>query len=206
MEDNINSIIDLALLGGLLAIFVLWIFLKNIRLVVAIALAIPISVYTAFNFFYAFGISINSLTLLGMALAIGMLLDNSIVVLENIYRLASQKINPDRAVVQGTREVWRSIFAATLTTITVFLPFVFSENFFIGLIGKHIGVSIISTLVISLVVALILIPSITHFFLKRGKNKTLQFEKLSIHNRLIQIYLVLLKTTMRSPAKTVLGA
>ena len=206
MEDNINSIIDLALLGGLLAIFVLWIFLKNIRLVVAIALAIPISVYTAFNFFYAFGISINSLTLLGMALAIGMLLDNSIVVLENIYRLASQKIHPDRAVVQGTKEVWRSIFAATLTTITVFLPFVFSENFFIGLIGKHIGVSIISTLVISLVVALILIPSITHFFLKRGDKKPMRFETLSIHNRLIQIYLVLLKTTMRSPAKTVLGA
>ncbi len=206
MEENINSIIDLALLGGLLAIFILWIFLKNLRLVLAIALAIPISVYTAFNFFYAFGISINSLTLLGMALAIGMLLDNSIVVLENIYRLASKKISPDKAVVQGTKEVWRSIFAATLTTITVFLPFVFSENFFIGLIGKHIGVSIISTLVISLFVALILIPSITHFFLKRAKNKVLKFETLSIHNRLIQIYQVLLKTAMRSPAKTVLGA
>lgn len=207
MENNINDIIQLALIGGLLAIFVLWIFLKNFRLVIAIALAIPISVYTAFNFFYAFGITINSLTLLGMALAIGMLLDNSVVVLENIYRLAAKKVHPDQAVTQGTKEVWRSIFAATLTTITVFLPFVFSTNFFIGLIGKHIGVSIISTLAVSLVVALLLIPMITHAFLKwRGSSKPVQFETISFHNRLIQIYRVLLKTCMRSPAKTILGA
>lgn len=207
MEKNINSIIQLALIGGLLAIFVLWIFLKNFRLVVAIALAIPISVYTAFNFFYAFGISINSLTLLGMALSIGMLLDNSVVVLENIYRLASKKMHPDQAVIQGTKEVWRSIFAATLTTITVFLPFVFSTDFFIGLIGKHIGVSIISTLLVSLAVALLLIPMITHAFLKfRGDDSPIQFEKISFHNRLMQIYMVLLKTCMRSPGKTILGA
>jgi len=207
MEKNIDSIIQLALIGGLLAIFVLWIFLKNIRLVVAIALAIPISVYTAFNFFYAFGITINSLTLLGMSLAIGMLLDNSVVVLENIYRLASKKMHPDQAVIQGTKEVWRSIFASTLTTVTVFLPFVFSTNFFIGLIGKHIGVSIISTLLVSLVVALLLVPMISHAFLMRQKkDKEVNFEKISYHNRLIQIYMVLLKTSMRSPGKTILGA
>ena len=207
MEKNIDSIIQLALVGGLLAIFILWIFLKNFRLVIAIALAIPISVYTAFNFFYAFDITINSLTLLGMALAIGMLLDNSIVVLENIYRLASKKIHPDKAVVQGTKEVWRSIFAATLTTIMVFLPFVFSSNFFIKLFGKHIGVSIISTLLVSLVVALLLIPMITHTFLKyRNKDKPILFEKISYHNRLVQIYMVFLKTCMRKPGKTLLGA
>lgn len=207
MEKNIDSIIELALVGGLLAIFILWIFLRNLRLVVAIALAIPISVYTAFNFFYAFGITINSLTLLGMALAIGMLLDNSIVVLENIYRLASKKVNRNDAVIKGTGEVWRSIFAATLTTVTVFLPFVFSDNFFIGLIGKHIGVSIISTLLVSLAVALLLIPAITHTLLGYRKNSgAIQFEKLSLHNRMIQIYMVLLKTSMRSPGKTILGA
>lgn len=207
METNINLIIKLAVIGGILAIFVLWIFLKNLRLVVAIAVAIPISVYTAFNFFYAFGISINSLTLLGMALAIGMLLDNSVVVLENIYRLAARKFDPDKAVIQGTKEVWRSIFAATLTTITVFLPFVFSSNFFIGLLGKHIGVSIISTLLVSLVVALLLVPVITHSFLKRQtKLKPIKFESISYHNRLIQIYMVLLKTCMRNPGRTILGA
>ena len=101
MEKNIDQIIKSAILGGLLSILILWIFLKNIGLVVAIALSIPISIYTAFNFFFAFGITINTLTLLGMALAIGMLLDNSVVVMENIYRLASQKAPPDKAVTQG---------------------------------------------------------------------------------------------------------
>jgi Cation/multidrug efflux pump len=207
MKTNIDLIIELALVGGILAIFILWIFLKNLRLVTAIALAIPISVYTAFNFFYAYGISINTLTLLGMALAIGMLLDNSIVVLENIYRLAAQKKDANTAVIQGTKEVWRSIFAATLTTITVFLPFVFSSNFLIGLMGKHIGVSIISTLLVSLVVALLLIPMITHSFLRRrGKFQEINFKNISYHNRLVQVYLVLLKSCMRHPGRTVLGA
>lgn len=207
MEKNINLIIELAMIGGVLAIFILWIFLRNLRLVTAIALAIPISVFSAFNFFYAAGISLNSLTLLGMALAIGMLLDNSVVVLENIYRLAAKKMHPDKAVIQGTKEVWRSIFAATLTTITVFLPFVFSTNFIIGLIGKNIGVSIISTLLVSLVVALFLVPMVTHFFLIRKKNtKPIQFENIHHHNRLIQIYFVFLKTCMRNPGKTVMGA
>ncbi|MGZ2370987.1 efflux RND transporter permease subunit [Ancylomarina sp. YFZ004] len=207
MKTNIDLIIELALVGGILAIFILWIFLKNIRLVVAVALAIPISVYTAFNFFYAYDISINTLTLLGMALAIGMLLDNSIVVLENIYRLAAKKVDPDTAVIQGTKEVWRSIFAATLTTIMVFLPFLFSTNFLIKLMGKHIGVSIISTLLVSLVVALLLIPMITHSFLKRkGNIPAVNFENISYHNRLVQVYLVILKSCMRFPGRTILGA
>jgi multidrug efflux pump subunit AcrB/ABC-type multidrug transport system ATPase subunit len=207
MEDNIDLIINLALTGGLLAIFVLWVFLKNIRLVVAIALAIPISVYTAFNFFYAYGISINSLTLMGMALAIGMLLDNSVVVLENIYRLASQKMNPDQAVIKGTKEVMRSIIASTLTTVMVFLPFAFSENFLIGLMGKHIGVSIISMLLVSLLVALLLVPMLTHVFLRKGGHiQSLHFEKISLHNRMVQVYMVMLKSCMRGPARTIIGA
>ena len=114
MEDNIDQIIRLAIVGGLLAVVILWLFLKNLRLVFFIALSIPISVYTAFNFFYGAGITINSLTLVGMALAIGMLLDNSVVVLENIYRISSTGNTPERSVTQGTREVWRSILAATL--------------------------------------------------------------------------------------------
>jgi multidrug efflux pump subunit AcrB/ABC-type multidrug transport system ATPase subunit len=207
METNIDLIIELALVGGVLAIFILWIFLRNIRLVTAIALAIPISIFTAFNFFYAAGVSLNSLTLLGMALAIGMLLDNSVVVLENIYRLAAKKMNPDQAVLQGTKEVWRSILAATLTTIMVFLPFVFSDDFFIGLLGKNIGVSIISTLLVSLIVALFLVPMVTHFFLKRKKEVNLvQFESIPHHSRFIQIYFVFLKTCMRNPGKTILAA
>jgi len=207
MEKNINLIIQLAIVGGILAIFVLWIFLRNLKLVIAVALAIPISVFTAFNFFYAYDITINSLTLLGMALAIGMLLDNSIVVLENIYRLAAKNIEISTAVVQGTKEVARSIIAATLTTVTVFLPFLFSTNFFIGLLGKHIGISIISTLLVSLVVALLFIPMITYVFLgiKKASNSSI-FQRISHHNRLIQIYIVFLKTSMRNPGRVIPGA
>jgi multidrug efflux pump subunit AcrB/ABC-type multidrug transport system ATPase subunit len=207
MEKNIDQIINLAITGGLLAIFILWIFLKNVRLVLSIALAIPISVYVAFNFFYAAGITLNSLTLVGMALAIGMLVDNSVVVLENVYRHASKGELPDIAVTHGTTEVWRSIVASTLTTVTVFLPFVFSENYLIRILGTNIGVSIISTLLVSMMVALMLIPMLTHLVLQRNPHKGPQiFEKISLHKRLIQIYLLILKTSIRNPAVTIIGA
>lgn len=206
MENNIDQIIELAVLGGLLAVLVLWVFLKNFRLVSIIALAIPISVYVAFNFFFATDVSINSLTLVGMALAIGMLLDNSVVVLENIYRLRSLGKSPRDAVVQGTKEVWRSVFAATLTTITVFLPFLFSDDFLISLIGKNIGVSIISTLVVSLFVALLLVPMMAHFFLSRGKAERFNFNQVSPRNVLVQGYFIILKKTLRNPVQTIIGA
>jgi len=207
MENNINQIIKLALTGGLLAIAILWFFLRNIRLVSIIAISIPVSVYVAFNFFYANGVTVNSLTLVGMALAIGMLIDNSVVVLENIYRLAGQGKDHTTAVKQGTTEVWKAIIAATLTTVTVFLPFVFSSDFMIKLIGKNIGVSIVSTLLVSLAVALLLIPMATHFFLSFSKNSNSEvFKKLSIHNRVIQAYYMTLKASMRNPAGTIIGS
>lgn len=203
IEDNVHQITDLALSGGLLAIIILWFFLRNLRLVFFIALSIPISIYTAFNFFYAFDISINSLTLVGMALAVGMLLDNSVVVLENIYRLSGQGLSPEKSVTQGTKEVWRSILAATLTTITVFLPFAFSDDMYIKLMGSHIGVSIISTLGVSLIVALLFIPMTTYIMLKKNQGKSVFYEKLSITQRAVQIYLVLLKFSMRYPAAVI---
>jgi multidrug efflux pump subunit AcrB/ABC-type multidrug transport system ATPase subunit len=206
MEDNLNEIIHLAVTGGILAILVLWFFLRNIRLVFIIALSIPISVYTAFNLFYAYNITINSLTLVGIALAIGRLVDDSVVVLENIYRLVSEGKDIDTAVKQGTSEVWRSIVASTLTTVTVFLPFLFSDNFMLKIIGKNIGISIVSTLLISLSVALLFIPMATHFMLKLTAKSDLGiFKRLTIHNRLIQGYYLTLKSSMRNPAGTIIG-
>ena len=206
MEKNINEIINLAITGGILAVLILWFFLRNIRLVAIIAISIPVSVYAAFNFFYAYNITINSLTLVGMALAIGMLVDNSVVVLENIYRLAGQGKDPQTAVKQGTTEVWRSIFASTLTTVIVFLPFIFSDNFLVKMIGKNIGVSIISTLLISLAVALLFIPMATYYLLSGSTGSDSRiFKKLSIHNRLIQGYHLVLKASMRNPAATIIG-
>ncbi len=206
MENNIDQIMNLALVGGLLAIFVLWMFLKNLRIVSIIALAIPVSVFSAFNLFYAFNISINSLTLVGLVLAIGMLLDNSVVVLENIYRLSGKRFDADSSVIQGTTEVWRSIIAATLTTVTVFLPFLFSSEYMIELLGKHVGISIISTLTVSLFVALLLIPMAAHLLLKGKSSHNIFYEKVTTNNRIIQIYVLLLKAAMRTPAGTVIGA
>ncbi|MDR1673165.1 MAG: efflux RND transporter permease subunit [Bacteroidales bacterium] len=206
MEENINQIVNLALIGGLLAVVILWVFLRNIRLVTIIALAIPVSVYTAFNLFYAFGITLNSLTLIGVALAVGMLLDNSVVVLENVYRLSASGVPPEEAVTRGTKEVWRSIFAATLTTVTIFLPFVFSDNFLIKLLGFNVGVAIISTLTISLLVAMFFIPMAAYSILKRKSRHSIFFEKISLNQRAVQIYMALLKTCMRHPGVTLLGA
>lgn len=206
MEKNINQIISLAITGGLLAVLILWFFLRNIRLVTVIAISLPISVYTAFNFFYAFNISINSLTLVGIALAIGMLVDNSVVVLENIYRLAGAGKDPETSVKQGVREVVRAIFASTVTTIIVFLPFLLTTNFLIKLIGKNISVSIISTLLVSLSVALLVIPMATFYLLSGSPADNSEvFKRLSIHDRLIQAYHLVLKACMRNPAATIIG-
>lgn len=206
MSRNIDEIKNLAVTGGLLAIFILWIFLRRMKFIVSIALSIPISVFTAFNFFYAYNISINSLTLIGMALAIGMLVDNSVVVIENIYRHVVNKADREEAVVKGTNEVMRSIVAATLTTVTVFLPFIFSSNFLVTLIGTNIGVSIISTLLVSLVVALVLIPMLADSAIrKEDEQKAPLIKNASIRQRIIQIYMVLLKSCFRRPMFTVVG-
>lgn len=192
LDENIDLIIELSIIGGILAVLILWFFLKNLPMVSVIALAIPISVFTSMNLFYAFDITLNSLTLVGMALAIGMLLDSSIVVLENIYRLANKKKSPDEAAIQGTKEVWRSIFAATCTTIVVFIPFVFASNFYVKILGYQIGVSIISTLTVSLIIALFLIPMVTHYFLNR-KAGIQKITDLSKNSRIMQLYTVFLK-------------
>ncbi len=206
MEDNINQIINLALIGGLLAVFVLWVFLKDLRLISVIAVSIPISVFAAFNLFYAAGISINSLTLVGMALAVGMLLDNSIVVLENIYRLVSSGSNTEKAVTKGVSGVAKAILAATLTTATVFLPFLFFGNYLISLIGKHIGVSIISTLMVSLFVALLLIPVLASIVLGfYSDRRKASFGQSKARTRIERLYLVFLKSSLRYPARTIIG-
>lgn len=206
MENNIDQIINLALIGGLLAVFILWVFLRNIRLVVVVALAMPVSIFTAFNFFYASDISINSLTLMGIALAVGMLLDTSVVVLENIYRLRSLGVAKVESVVRGTQEVWRAIVASTFTTVAVFIPFVFSNNYMIQLFGKHIGVSIISTLLVSLLVSLLLIPMIVNIVISRSrKRKKEVYQEVSLNNKGIRIYLSLLKSAIRNPGPTIIG-
>ena len=206
MENNINNLINLALTGGFLAVLILFFFLKNIRLVLFIALAIPISVFTAFNFFYYADVSINMLSLIGMVLAVGLLIDNSVVVLENIYRLSGTGMSPEDAVVKGTKEVWRSIVAATLTTVTIFVPFIFTDDFTMKLIGSNIGVSIISTLLVSMAVALFFIPMTAYAILRNKKKGSAFYEKITVTQRPVQVYLVFLKSCFRNPGVAIFGS
>jgi multidrug efflux pump subunit AcrB/ABC-type multidrug transport system ATPase subunit len=201
IEDNMQSILMLGLLGSLLAIAVLWVFIRRLKFVFIIALNIPISVLISMNLFYALGITINTLTLVGIAIAVGMLLDSSVVVLENINRHVNRNQAAGNAVVDGTNEVLRAITAATLTTICIFVPFLFSTEPLVKTLGWQIGVSIIATLLVSLVVAFLLIPTIAYRILS-GKKQRTPPTALSQKQRPMQIYTVLLKTGMRFPAGT----
>jgi len=204
IEENIDIILLLALIGGILAVAVLFFFLRNFSLVLIVALTIPISVLISMNLFYALGITINTLALVGMAIAIGMLLDNSIVVLENIHRHLARKEDVLKAVVQGTNEVARAIVAATLTTICIFLPFAFSAFRELKILGWQVGVSIISTLLVSLGVAFLLIPAFSYRYLSRKHSSSEAFSAVDKNNRLKQIYNVLLKSCLRFPARTLI--
>lgn len=206
IEENIGDIKSLAVVGGLLAIAVLWVFLRNLPLVAIVAVAMPVSVLIAMNLFYAFDITLNTLSLVGITVAVGMLLDNSIVVLESVYRQLARGKEAAEAVVVGVSQVWRAVLAATLTTVCVFLPFVFSENFLVRLLGRQVGMSIISTLLVSLVVALLLIPVFV-YQLSRGRHVTATaLTAVSQRQRMVQIYTLLLKSCMRFPVRTVVVA
>jgi len=207
MEKNLDLIIQLSIIGAFLAMIVLWLFLRNIRLILVIGLAIPISVYTAFNLFYAFDITINNLTMVGIILAIGMLLDNSIVVLENIYGMVEKGFDSRSATIQGTKDVVRPVIAATLTSVAVFVPFFYTSHFLLKMFGANVGISIVSTLIVSLLAALLLVPMLTNSILKRYQNNKIEiFQSISIRNLLINRYVVILKSCMRRPALTILGS
>jgi multidrug efflux pump subunit AcrB len=203
IEDNIQSIVWLIAVGGLLAIAVLWLFLRNAALVLTVSASIPISILISMNIFYALHITINTLTMVGLAIAIGMLVDCSVVVLENIVRHASRTQDVRQAIVRGTTEVARAVFASTLTTIAVFLPFLFSTNTEIRTLGAQAGAAIITTLLVSLAVAFFLIPVLAdRFFSRREKSYAGRPPSVRPMSRMRQIYTVLLKTCLRYPART----
>ena len=206
IQDNLASIFWLIVAGGLLAIAVLWMFLRNMGLVVTVSASVPISLLISMNVFYALRISINTLTMVGLAIAIGMLVDCSVVVLENIVRHYDRTGDAHRSVVTGTKEVGRAVFASTLTTIGVFLPFLFSTNTEIKTLGAQAGASIVTTLLVSLAVAFFLIPVLAHWFFSRRQRRSPGAEHaVQSMGRMRQIYVVLLKTSLRNPARTLVA-
>jgi HAE1 family hydrophobic/amphiphilic exporter-1 len=155
----VRNVAAAALLGGLLATLVLFVFLRDLRSTATIGLSIPISVMATFTLMYQTGVTLNIMSLGGVALGVGMLVDNSIVVLESIHR--HRRRNPDlaEAVYQGTREVGQAVAASTLTTVAVFLPLIFVEGI-AGQLFKDQALTITYSLLASLAVALTVIPMV----------------------------------------------
>jgi len=157
IKRSITNVGTTILYGGVLAIFVLLFFLRNIASTAIIATTIPISVVATFALMYFNGFTLNLMTLGGLALGIGMLVDNAIVVLENIYRLRESGQEPESAAIKGSREVVAAVIASTLTTLVVFLPLVFVRGMS-GIMFKQLAYVVTFSLTCSLAVALTLVP------------------------------------------------
>lgn len=160
IEDAIDNVISAALLGGLLAVLVIYLFLQDAWATFIIALLIPVSVVAAFFFMYRGGVSFNIMSLGGIALAVGLLVDNGIVVLESIAAKSKQIGKGITAVRQGANTVGAAIIASTLTTVAVFLPLVFVHGI-AGQLFKDQALTVTFTLLVSLVFALLLIPMLS---------------------------------------------
>lgn len=166
IENAIDEVRSNALLGGLLATIIMFFFLKNVRSTLMIGLSIPISVMATFALMYQTDITLNIMSLGGIALGIGMLVDNSIVVLEAIDRYRTPGTPLAEAVYRGTREVSKAVTASTLTTVAVFLPLVFVEGI-AGQLFKDQALTITYSLLASLLVALTVLPMLMAVRLKR---------------------------------------
>ncbi len=173
VRDAINNVGTSAGYGGLLAVLVLLFFLANIKSTLVIALSIPVSIIATFTLMYFGGFTLNVMSLGGLALGIGMMVDNSIVVLENIFRMREEGIPLKKAAVDGSTEVTAAIIASTVTTLIVFLPMLFVEGAS-GIMFKQLAYVVAFSLTCSLVVALTLVPMLASRLLKGdniGKHK-----------------------------------
>ena len=165
IKRSINNVGRSTLLGGILAIIILFLFLRNVSSTLIIATAIPVSVVATFGLMYFGGFTLNIVTFGGLALGIGMLVDNAIVVLENIYRHREGGSNPVQSALSGSDEVWSAIVASTLTTLMVFIPVVFLRGMS-GIMFQQMAFVVSFALFCSLMVALTLIPMLSSHFLR----------------------------------------
>lgn len=195
----VNSVIDNMLSGAVLAILILFLFLKDIRPTFVIACSIPLSVVAAVVLMYFSGISLNIISLSGLALGIGMLVDNSIVVIENIYRMRNEGIPSRKAAVEGAKQVAGAIAASTLTTVCVFAPIVFTEGITRQLF-VDMGLTIAYSLLASLVVALTLVPMMSAGLLKKVKSK-----KTPLFDKIQNVYAKILRKALKIKPIVLLG-
>ncbi len=169
INNSINMVKEAAINGSIISVIVLFLFLADWRSTLIISLTIPISVVTTFGPIYFKGMTLNLLTLAGLALGIGMVVDNSIVVLENIFRHMSEGQSARHSSITGPKEVSLAVMASTLTTLAVFMPIAYVEGI-AGEIFADLAFAVFFSLLVSLVVAFTVIPTLAARLLKRGKS------------------------------------
>ena len=197
----VNSVLQNLLYGAVLAIIILLLFLKSLRSTFVIACSIPISIMTALVAMYFSGITLNIISLSGLALGVGMLVDNSIVVIENIYRMRNEEgASAKAAAMKGAQQVSGAIMASTLTTICVFLPIVFTEGITRQLF-VDMGLTIAYSLLASLLVALTVVPMMSAGLLRKTEQKESRIFKM-----LKRAYGKLLAGALRVKVLVLLGA
>nr|MCR5655783.1 efflux RND transporter permease subunit [Lachnospiraceae bacterium] len=196
----INAILKSLLLGALFAVIILFLFLKDIRPTFITLCSIPISVIFAFVLMYFSGITLNMISMSGLAIAVGMLVDNSVVVIENTYRLIHKGETPLRAAVAGAGQVAGAVVSSTLTTICVFVPIIFVEGL-TRQIFQDLALTIAYSLLASLAVSLTLVPAMSQGLLKHTKEK-----KSPIMDRLMIVYEKVLAIALRFKPVTLLIA
>ena len=196
----INSILDNLLYGGILAIIVLLVFLRSIKPTVIIAFSIPMSLLFAVVLMYFTDISLNMISLSGLSLGVGMLVDNSIVVIENIYRMRNNGVSRYKAAVYGAKQVSGAIFASTLTTICVFLPIVFTDGI-TKQIFTDMGLTIAYSLIASLIIALTLVPCMASKLLTSADQKEHRW-----FDKFVDFYETLLEKALNHKSIVLIGA
>ncbi len=209
IRGAINLVKQNILIGGVLAITVLLLFLRSISSTVVVATAIPISIFGAFIFMSAFGRNLNVISLAGISFAVGMLVDNAIVVLENIDRHRKMGKKAFDAAYDGAREVWGAILASTLTTVAVFLPVVFIKEE-AGQLFRDIAIAVSCAVTLSLIVSVSVIPMVSKqlFTLTEGKVVVRGKRVVDLGNRLVDWIMGLVRLSLKSTftrAATVLG-
>lgn len=157
IQDSIDNVQQAAMWGAVLAIFILYLFLRNGSTTFIISLAIPISIIATFGLLYFSGLTLNQMSFGGLALGVGLIVDNAIVVLENIVRLRSNGKSLSESALTGTREVGGAIIASTITTSVIFLPVVFMQTI-TGTMFQQLALVVVFALLCSLLVALSLVP------------------------------------------------
>ncbi len=206
IRNAIHNLLQTLLIGGILAFFVLFFFLNDIRTPFTIGIAIPVSIFLTFFAMYGSGIQLNIVSLSGLTLGIGLLLDNAIVVLENINRHMPASPSVKRAAAVGTKEIALAVTASTFTTISVFLPLIFLGGFE-GAFFKDQAYTLSISLLASLFVALIILPVLVVQIQERRKKKAEerggnsgQLNTRQFFNNLLNSYEASLQRTLKKPA------